>query len=166
MIIIWYITIHYDILYIQDYATWYITLYIYIYIIIYTYIYIYMVAYYTCITHHEHSHRRKKVGTSGGIKRMRVASAASWRKTWTMPPGSVRHRAVTVRWGQHGARTPGWMEIPRKHGDVSDLSKEHRISSDLLHFSWSSIKWFKQQNLTNIHTCGWKKSRNPLWMTV
>ena len=81
-----------------------------------------MVAYYTCITHHEHSHRRFFVA-SGGIKRMPVASAASWRKTWTMPPGSG-HRNVTLRWGP----TLGG---PGKHGDVSDLSKEHRISAPL-----------------------------------
>ena len=50
--------IHYTYTYIYIHIYIYIHTYIYIYTHIYIHIYIYMVAYYTCITHHEHSHRR------------------------------------------------------------------------------------------------------------
>ena len=144
--------IHYTYTYIYIYT------HIYIYIHIYTYIYIYMVAYYTCITHHEHSHRRNpwlQVGSKGC--EWPVRPHGEKHGLCHLAPGTV----VTVGWG---ASLGDPMEIPRKHGDVSDLSKEHRISSDLLHFTWSSIKWFKQQSLTNIlwmkeilHHFGWLK---------
>ena len=152
MTIIWYITIHYDILYrIMQHDTLYI--YIYIHTYIYTYIYIWWP-----IIHVSHIMNIRIVGIRGFRWDQKDASGQC---------GLMEKNMDYATWHRASKRDPSLgatLGGPRKHRDVSDLSKEHRISSDLLHFSWSSIKWFKQQSLTNIlwmkeilHHFGWLK---------